>query len=1361
MPFSLVAVLLLVLSGTSIALMYQEDAVREERMTPETIQELKVSSIQACDDISRTAYVAALEATRGKDVLNASALQERFLRSLSSALNDTYPGLVAGSMVSISSLDLELRVLYATMDDDAGQSSVPAYFSLDGNYALNVSTTDGHLIWVQDMDDSIYVPLPLLLDRVSKLESSSGVRGSIEATVRYSLSVLAQDRVLRGYGAADRDGTAGTAAIITDDDVVRAVNIALLLEEMSVFRDSMSACGIDGDLLMGKEIDAGELLLSTYGPAEYDLRFIAAQAINGAMDRIIIGLMEQLGYLNPINVVDRTVSTVVSSLNELIQLCTKEDLYLGHSINKLKQWALEAGYEEGYYNPIGFVRDNVYLPEMKINVMDDKDKLHAVTLFGNIVHFDIGPYDVFSNYLWEDFFDKQCADLTIMADNLKGFVRTVADQVSLYADLPVMRDVADPVNGASWAEELLERIRSAFDNQEDWTAPAIEAIREVGRIQDAASLTTLDFIRENRAWLTNQTISISAMAERIATEECERVASQVPFDQDTMDRLHLIISYEFRDPESEYNHILVEAYQAVSDRFMRAMEAALSARSKDLNVLDEAIGMLSGRLYGPTLHPIAKSSVLGVIDDVERYLSARYEGGPRSLTGEGFVLHGPEGVTLEEALEAEHAPLVAGDGSRGTLQVDVVRPWEQKVGEYPCNLHLNDLFQADNLPYTSQWNVSYRGTAVVTVSAPVSGVGERSEPMDFEINLEGSFSIVTTSGWGLIGVEYTPTVTLQKTISDFLTKVWESILDGAESLGRTIASAFDVFARMVSDVMSYALDPMGALTEVLMGIIDQLGGITSSFISKVLGGLADIVGSVASGTVIRLSLFGFSLAIIVDPQVSSIAGSTDRLSMEMSMDLCGLSLTGTMRLLKMDEGDHTMVVSATVGKDDWKVDLCVDPRTRIYENVMRATGYFGGMVLDVVLPKVEVINKITLSLEDIPVLGQALQNIPFVPGTKLSINAGLEVGMVTTAATTLMINEVELNPVGMDSGREWVELYNPTDRPINLRGWSLVTSHGSTKEHSLPSKIMSPGEYYVHTFPRQALDNGGSGSFAKEECVVLVDNTGDKVDRGPWATDHDNDGRTWQRDHDSSSRWVFREGTPGVKNGDELSNVNGLFDLLNVLRESFEEAFRSSGGLGDIGDLGDLIRDAIQIAVKKLVASLLGAVSYVQLFVQAGAGDAAGVAELGVTAAIKIAGATLRECLLAMVDNVFKLLNDPLNPTNLLRVFEPLGMIGPEDIFIDYSKYMSLSIPGGVMSSMFDELVQAKASIQFNLAVVDMLDGGKETDWRIEFGLSAVVGINMLKAPAEVRSEVEAWLIQGTLRPACSILLWSATHCRP
>ena len=63
MPFSLVAVLLLVLSGMSIALVYPYDNGEEGRMTPETVKALKVASVQACDDISRKAYVAGLEAT--------------------------------------------------------------------------------------------------------------------------------------------------------------------------------------------------------------------------------------------------------------------------------------------------------------------------------------------------------------------------------------------------------------------------------------------------------------------------------------------------------------------------------------------------------------------------------------------------------------------------------------------------------------------------------------------------------------------------------------------------------------------------------------------------------------------------------------------------------------------------------------------------------------------------------------------------------------------------------------------------------------------------------------------------------------------------------------------------------------------------------------------------------------------------------------------------------------------------------------------------------------------------------------------------------------------------------------------------
>ncbi|MBU7004518.1 MAG: lamin tail domain-containing protein [Theionarchaea archaeon] len=43
-----------------------------------------------------------------------------------------------------------------------------------------------------------------------------------------------------------------------------------------------------------------------------------------------------------------------------------------------------------------------------------------------------------------------------------------------------------------------------------------------------------------------------------------------------------------------------------------------------------------------------------------------------------------------------------------------------------------------------------------------------------------------------------------------------------------------------------------------------------------------------------------------------------------------------------------------------------------------------------------------------------------------------------------MINELEHNPAGTDTGNEWVELFNPTSSSVSLSGWSLSTTHGDT-----------------------------------------------------------------------------------------------------------------------------------------------------------------------------------------------------------------------------------------------------------------------------------------------------------------------------
>lgn len=39
--------------------------------------------------------------------------------------------------------------------------------------------------------------------------------------------------------------------------------------------------------------------------------------------------------------------------------------------------------------------------------------------------------------------------------------------------------------------------------------------------------------------------------------------------------------------------------------------------------------------------------------------------------------------------------------------------------------------------------------------------------------------------------------------------------------------------------------------------------------------------------------------------------------------------------------------------------------------------------------------------------------------------------------SSVVLNEVFYDPVGPDAGYEWLELYNPTDEPINLEGWIL------------------------------------------------------------------------------------------------------------------------------------------------------------------------------------------------------------------------------------------------------------------------------------------------------------------------------------
>ena len=146
-------------------------------------------------------------------------------------------------------------------------------------------------------------------------------------------------------------------------------------------------------------------------------------------------------------------------------------------------------------------------------------------------------------------------------------------------------------------------------------------------------------------------------------------------------------------------------------------------------------------------------------------------------------------------------------------------------------------------------------------------------------------------------------------------------------------------------------------------------------------------------------------------------------------------------------------------------------------------------------------------------------------------------------ADHVVINEVDTNPPGDDAKSvvEWVELYNPTEKSVNLSGWQISSSVGQKKTLTLPpSAIIKPGQFLVYS--NQIL------WFSDiSEQVVLKDKNGEIIDQTQVISDKKNDANSWQRKYDGlisdSNQWIFRMSSPGSSNGKLFGGPTNLTEL--------------------------------------------------------------------------------------------------------------------------------------------------------------------------------------------------------------------------
>lgn len=130
----------------------------------------------------------------------------------------------------------------------------------------------------------------------------------------------------------------------------------------------------------------------------------------------------------------------------------------------------------------------------------------------------------------------------------------------------------------------------------------------------------------------------------------------------------------------------------------------------------------------------------------------------------------------------------------------------------------------------------------------------------------------------------------------------------------------------------------------------------------------------------------------------------------------------------------------------------------------------------------------------------------------------------SSSCRNILISELLPNPAGTDTGREFIELYNPTDLPISLGGCALKTSGSTSKLFKLDGKSITGGQYIAlsDTETGLTLPNGNGGT------AWLLDST-DELQSIPYPAAMEDD-HAWALSGNDDGWYATYTPTPSLAN---------------------------------------------------------------------------------------------------------------------------------------------------------------------------------------------------------------------------------------
>ena len=1318
------------------------------------------------------------------------------------------------SSIELEGTQMEYDEIPSAGVEVLSERSVTPYYIAVGNFTVIVSNGEDSITKTASFDRPVISALPFIESQLRAFESAAlGEMSDLGRLVSYMLTTLAQLRVLEGYGSPMYSNGFESEDIVTPDDIYKATMIGVLLEQARLFRDIDEEYAAQvaeecegGDLglkaILGtsaRYADAGELFLWFLGRTEHELdpAMIVAHAVNGLADQLIVKTLEYSGWLGVLDAADSALQAAAGSLDSLIAYLTGED----KAQKAVTSW-IENAMRSMHVNPEVYMELFsppadcwVFVPERTYFVEDVSGNIYPVWVGNYTAAVDLPVYDLTEAAAWGEFYDEfkehQQTARGLIYDSIRRFAYDVASMTAYELD----RFVIDPFD----EHDIFSSLASASGevSLRPDTAQMSEAVKALPMFSAQYDMMTAlsEFATDNMPSLFGHGLVEAAYSDLTSTLLAD---ARYPYIQDLVVPIEQQLADIVRaDVEGDFSWGVASE---VSDR-VRSAEFAYMKRF--LDTLNTSVTTSDDGFAGPLVDGLATLLVAGsagtpgIAQLVEMLLSESagavvaqrsiagqkhsvyldlagdfsfWDGNLSSAVENGSVLTESVSVEVTDGLDPmkiiPYSPELGYDGLGNLIPCDEVlvqvrAPWDfdTERSDYP-NTHLTSLATVSATPYSTQWIVSARGNLQLTVTAEGTALetvysdGPTTSTRSIRIDL--CLPIVVHSAAPLTGVEYNPTNTALSDAIAAARAFCDIVWDKLEPVVGWVKRGFDRilwFLQDFFDVMnSFATRLVKCLATGVQTLVETLQEYIGKFADSVLGKAVKLLIDITGTVEVRISLYGFTIIIQTNLPDLLFKDCKDLLRIMVHTRLLGPGLTFGVRVAQLSDGRHDLIVNGTLVTEDFTAEVVIDPLMQVKRRLVELHLIAKTWRLDLTIPEVEPYDQAKVSTSDLPGVGAFLSNIQLpMLGLSASVELGMRIKYSPPFPTTVVVNEFEANPAGDDSGREWVELYNPLAEPVVLDGWAVETTHGGTCSMQLEGAI-APGGYVVFVFPETAIDNGQTGEpFNDGDSLVLVDQAGRVVDVTPTLSDTANDGRSHQRNWDGGPKWYLRPATMADSNGVPVFLATADY-MAKALFEAVREAFTETKTVevsASVEFLQLLGRRVIENFIDNLLDIIKEVVHEVIFYIEVKLSDATGAAGAGFRLSFVIKGEAIAELLKWLVKSLATYI------VNLGRMSNPIEYPpNPDGFFANLhlrlEVFFSVGMPKMLkaLGGRVDEAVEisATASIAPNLPAIGRLFGRDWGSWSVDFGLCLegipreVIGSLMLRESGDL---VDVWLVRA------------------